>query len=304
MEKVSVIMPTYGKPELLSRSIRSVQNQTYPEWELIIVDDNNPETEGRKQTETLMAQYAADKRIRYIKHEHNMNGSAARNTGIAAATGDYIAFLDSDDEYAPERLERCVKALSECSDPKYAGVYTGCEITQDGKTIRRRTEIKSGNFIAQTLAAGFPLSSGSNLFMRADVVRELNGFDTSFRRHQDYEFLVRYFRKYSLIAIPDILLVKNEIGANRQKTEVFYKTKVQYLEKYKDDIAKLSKSEQAYIYAEHYLNLQSTAFNEHKYNRFFQFTGKAFAKRPGYTVLRTGKLFARTILGRSGKVNA
>lgn len=55
MEKVSVIMPTYGKPELLSRSIRSVQNQTYPEWELIIVDDNNPETEGRKQTETLMA---------------------------------------------------------------------------------------------------------------------------------------------------------------------------------------------------------------------------------------------------------
>ena len=138
MEKVSVIMPTYGKPELLSRSIRSVQNQTYPEWELIIVDDHNPETEGRKQTETLMAQYAADKRIRYIKHEHNMNGSAARNTGIAAATGDYIAFLDSDDEYAPERLERCVKALSECSDPKYAGVYTGCEITQDGKTIRRR----------------------------------------------------------------------------------------------------------------------------------------------------------------------
>ena len=103
MEKVSVIMPTYGKPELLGRSIRSVQNQTYPEWELIIVDDNNPETEGRKQTETLMEQYAADKRIRYIKHEHNMNGSAARNTGIAAATGDYIAFLDSDDEYAPER---------------------------------------------------------------------------------------------------------------------------------------------------------------------------------------------------------
>ena len=115
--------------------------------------------------------------------------------------------------------------------------------------------------------------------------------------------MVRYFRKYSLIAIPDILLVKNEIGANRQKTEVFYKTKVQYLEKYKADIAKLSKAEQAYIYAEHYLNLQSTAFNEHKYNRFFQFTGKAFVKRPGYTVLRTGKLFARTILGRSGNIN-
>lgn len=304
MKIVSVIMPTYGKPELLARSIRSVQNQTYSKWELIIVDDNNPKTKARKQTETLMAQYAGDKRIRYIKHDHNMNGSAARNTGIAAATGDYIAFLDSDDEYIPDRLEECVKTLSECSDPKYAGVYTGCEIKQDGKTIRRRTEIKSGNFIVQTLAAGFPLSSGSNLFMRTDVVRELNGFDASFRRHQDFEFLVRYFRKYSLIAIPDILLIKNEVGVNRLKTDDFYNTKALYLEKYKDDITKQSKSEQAYIYAEHYLNLQSTAFNEHKYKQFFQFTGKAFTKRPAYTILRTGKLFARTILGRSGKVNA
>ena len=303
MKKVSVVMPTYGKPELLIRSIRSVQKQTYTEWELIIVDDNNPETEERKQTETLMSQYENDKRIRYIRHEHNKNGSAARNTGIVAATGDYIAFLDSDDEYAPERLERCVKELSECSDPKYAGVYTGCEITQDEKTIRRRTEVKSGNFIAQALAAGFPLSAGSNLFMRADVVRELNGFDTSFRRHQDYEFLVRYFRKYNLIAIPDILLIKNEIGANRQNTEEFYKTKIRYLEKYKDDIEKMSKEEQAYIYAEHYLSLQSTAFSEHKLNLFFQFTGKAFLKRGGYTVLRTGKLLAKTILGRSGNVN-
>lgn len=304
MEKVSVIMPTYGKPKLLSKSIKSVQNQTYSEWELIIVDDNNPNTEDRKQTEIVVSQFQKDKRIRYIKHEYNKNGSAARNTGIAVASGAYISFLDSDDEYVSERLERCVKALSECSDPNYLGVYTGCKITQDGKTIRRRTEIKSGNFIVETLAAGFPLSSGSNLFMRAEVVRELKGFDTSFFRHQDYEFLVRYFRKYSLIAIPDILLIKNEIGANRQNTELFYKTKIQYLEKYKDDITKLSKSEQTYIYAEHFLSLQSTAFNEFRVSCFVQFTIKAFMKRPCYTILRTGKLFARTILRRSGKVNS
>lgn len=304
MEKVSVIMPTYGKPEFLDQSIRSVQNQTYSEWELIVVDDNNPETEERRQTEKLMRKYEVDKRIRYIKHEHNMNGSAARNTGIAAAMGGYIAFLDSDDEYAAKRLERCVRALSECSNPKYKGAYTGCEIVQNGKIIRRRTEIQSGNFIKQTLAAGFPLSSGSNLFMRADVVRELKGFDTSFRRHQDYEFLVRYFRKYSLLAIPEILLIKNEIGVNRQNTELFYKTKIQYLNKYKDDIMKLKKSEQTYIYAEHYLGLQSTAFCEHKIKQCFYFTGKAFVNRPFYTILRTCKLAARTVLGRNGKINA
>lgn len=303
MERVSVILPTYGEPKLLRKSINSVQNQTYPEWELIIVDDNNPNSKERKLTEMLMSQYKSDKKIQYIKHEHNKNGSAARNTGIAAANGDYIAFLDSDDEYAPERLERCVKALAECKNLKYAGVYTGCEIKHNGKTIRRRTNIKSGCFITQTLAAGFPLSSGSNLFMRADVVRELNGFDISFRRHQDYEFLVRYFRKYSLIAIPEVLLVKNEVGDNRQKTEVFYKTKMQYLEKYKDDIAKLNKPERKYIYSEHYLTLQSTAFTERNLSQFLLLTRKAFVNRPGYTVLRTCKLLVRTVLRRNGKVN-
>ena len=298
MERVSVIMPTYGEPKMLSKSINSVQNQTYPEWELIIVDDNNPNTKERKQTEMIMRQFESDKQIRYIKHEHNKNGSAARNTGIAAANGAYIAFLDSDDEYAPKRLERCVKALVECKDSKYAGVYTGCEIKHDGKMIRRRTEIKSGNFITQTLAAGFPLSSGSNLFMRADVVRELNGFDVSFRRHQDYEFLVRFFRKYCLIAIPEVLLIKNESGTNRQNLELFYNTKRQYLKKYSSDIERLSKSEKNYIYTEHYLNLQSTAFNERKTIEFIRFTFKSLIRKPFYTIIRTSKLFAKRILKR------
>lgn len=298
MKKVSVIMPTYGKPELLIRSIKSVQNQTYPEWELIIVDDNNPDTDYRKQTEMCMKQFENIKCIRYIKHEYNKNGSAARNTGIAAATGDYIAFLDSDDEYMPERLKLCVKALEECKGSKYAGVYTGCKITRNGKLVRNRTDIKSGNFIVQTLAAGFPLSSGSNLFMKADVVRELGGFDTAFRRHQDYEFLVRYFRKYSLIAIPEVLLIKNELGTNRQNVDSFYNTKRQYISKYFADIQKLSKSEKKYIYAEHYLSLQSTAFSEHKIQKFMHFTLKSIIKRPIYTMIRTSKLFARTVLKR------
>jgi len=303
MEKVSIIMPTYGSHGCLDKSIQSVMNQTYTDWELIIVDDNNPDTEARKETEQLVKMYQEDERIRYIQHNHNRNGSAARNTGISCAVGSYIAFLDSDDEYMPRRLIRCVESLSECTDPTFAGVYTGCEITQNGKIIRRRTNIKSGNFITEALAAGFPLSSGSNLFIRSDVVRELDGFDTSFRRHQDYEFLVRFFRKYSLIAIPDILLVKNEIGINRQNTEMFYKTKRNYLEKYEKDIKKLSNKDQKYIYVEHYLSLQSTAFNQHKVGQFCKFTFCAFKKRSTYTVIRTAKLFVRTILGKHGKVN-
>lgn len=301
--KVSVVLPTYGDPVFLSRSIESVQQQSYPHWELIVVDDNDPAAEARRRTEAVMAAYREESRIYYIQHNQNRNGAAARNTGIARAAGEYIAFLDSDDEYAPQRLEHCLAALEGAPDP-WAGVYTGCEIWQNGQLVRRRTHIKSGNFLAETLAAAFPLSSGSNLFLRAQVVRELGGFDEDFRRHQDYEFLVRYFRRYSLLALPEVLLTKHELGANRPNLDAFQKTKCQYLEKYRPEISALRPTQRATVYAEHALGLQAAALAEGRPGAFCRFTVQALVRRPGYTLIRTAKLFGRRILGRSGRVEA
>ena len=86
MIQISVIIPTYGTPIFLENSIQSVLNQTFQDLELIIVDDNNPDTEARQKTEELVERYIKiDNRIRYIKHEHNKNGAVARNTGFAIA---------------------------------------------------------------------------------------------------------------------------------------------------------------------------------------------------------------------------
>ncbi|MGG6496129.1 UNVERIFIED_CONTAM: glycosyltransferase family 2 protein, partial [Bacteroidetes bacterium 56_B9] len=90
--------------------------------EVIVVDDNNPEMPARKRTELLMQQYAENAKVKYIKHEHNKNGAAARNTGIQIAKGEYIAFLDDDDEYYKNRIRICVDTLSE--NPEYDAVYT------------------------------------------------------------------------------------------------------------------------------------------------------------------------------------
>ena len=96
----SVIMPVYNAEKYLDESILSVLNQTYKNWELIVVDDNDPETEERKQTEKMLSDFASkDSRIHYVRHPRNLNGAAARSTGIRQAQGEYIAFLDSDDEY-------------------------------------------------------------------------------------------------------------------------------------------------------------------------------------------------------------
>jgi glycosyltransferase involved in cell wall biosynthesis len=144
MPKVSVIIPTYGIPDRLEKTIQSVLNQTYSDLELIVVDDNNPDTENRRLTTKIVQSVQnQDERLIYICHEKNKNGSAARNTGIRAARGEYISLLDSDDEYTPERIERCINALTNSRDPKAKGVYTGCEYRRNNQKYRVMQNMQS-----------------------------------------------------------------------------------------------------------------------------------------------------------------
>ena len=249
MAEVSIIIPSYGRPTYLDRAIKSVLTQTFTDWELIIVDDNNPETE------TLMLNYSAYNNIKYLKHDKNKNGAAARNTGINIATGKYITFLDDDDEYLPKRLEKCVTVLNKKENGTYGGVYTGREFRRNGKTYYNHVNVRNGNYMVDTLKCTFMLCSGSNLFIRADIVRELGGFDESFLRHQDYEFLVRFFRKYDLIAIPEILTIKNQLNANTPNAEKMYKIKQHYWNKFQTDIEKLEPEVQKQVYFNGYLQL-------------------------------------------------
>lgn len=272
---ISVIIPTYGNPKFLDVSIKSVINQTYQNWELIIVDDNNPETTARKKTEELVLNYLkSDLRVKYIKHERNKNGAVARNTGFAVAKGKYISLLDSDDEYMPERLQKCYDAMERAS-LNVGGVYTGCEFKRLGTTYLKYKEVKDGNFLVDTLACKFMFCTGSNIFVRKSVVDELNGFDGAFLRHQDYEFLVRLFEKYSLISIPELLVIKNNENYNLPNIEKQIAIKKQYLEKFKYIINKLSKKEANYIMHGNYINIAENAMAQNKFKVANEFYSKA-----------------------------
>src|SRR5699024_12674415 len=90
---VSVIIPTYGQPTNLITSINSVLDQDYSAVEIILVDDNNPDTDARLKTEKLMFEnFNEISNVKYLKHEVNKNGSAARNTGFKYSHGKYICF--------------------------------------------------------------------------------------------------------------------------------------------------------------------------------------------------------------------
>lgn len=277
MIKVSVIIPTYGIPVYLEKAIQSVLSQTLSEFELIIVDDNDPRTEARKKTESIVEKYIhADSRVKYLRHEHNMNGAVARNTGFSVAKGKYISLLDSDDEYKASRLQACYDAM-ESAPFSVAGVYTGCEFRRHGKVYHVEKKVPSGNFLVKTLACTFMFCTGSNVFVRKSVVDQLDGFDGNFLRHQDYEFLVRLFEKYSLIGLSEILVIKNNENTNMPNLEKQEAIKKQYLSKFAYILDMLPQQDVNYIKHCNYIKLAECAVarcNFKSANRYYSEAAK------------------------------
>ncbi len=254
---VSVIITTYHNEAYLPRAVECVLHQTYPAVELIVVDDNPPESDARRATEAVMKRYP---QAVYLKHPENRNGAAARNTGIRAAKGTYIAFLDNDDVYFRTHLSDCVRALE--THPECGAVLCGVVKIRGGNCwdVVRPPE---GDLIRALFLSETALGTGSNLFVRAGLVRETGGFDESFRRHQDVEFGVRLFSLCDACRIPEVQIVKEMDGfSNRPDFERFRATKEHFIQKFERELASLSKEEQARFYAGQWSSLLYAACSE------------------------------------------
>src|SRR3990167_7894784 len=118
MPLVTVIIPTYNRFELLKKALVSVLNQSFEDFEVLIIDDCSQDQTSR------IPEYSADSRIRYIKNDRNKGMSAVRNIGIRNSKGTYIAFLDDDDEWMPDKLEKQMSLLIP-GPPNLGAVYTG-----------------------------------------------------------------------------------------------------------------------------------------------------------------------------------
>lgn len=103
---VSIITPSYNTAKFIGKTIESIQNQTYQNWEMIIVDDCSPDN-----TDDVVAEYLKDKRIKYIKNDKNSGAAVSRNRALREAKGKWIAFLDSDDLWMPEKLEKQISFM-------------------------------------------------------------------------------------------------------------------------------------------------------------------------------------------------
>lgn len=221
---VSVIIPTHKGSSIVRRAVDSVLKQTYKNIEIIVVDDNGLFTDEQIKTEKALEQYINDNKIKYIPHEHNINGSAARNTGAKYAKGKFITLLDDDDEYLPEKVEMQVECFNKLSD-EYGLVYCGIQIDYGEKTLCRRP-LAQGDLFKDLLFHNVVIGSDT-LMVRTDYYREINGFDESFKRHQDFEFTARISYKWKIMAIDKIGVKSYELNRNnptKHDLKVLYRT--------------------------------------------------------------------------------
>ncbi len=198
---VSVIIPTFNRRVLLERAVQSVLAQTFEYFELLIVDDGSTD-DTRLFLERLRRR---DPRVRFLVHEKNRGGSAARNTGIRAARGAYLAFLDSDDTWHPQKLERQVDVLRDA--PANVGlIFSGHRLIDKEGTVMQTWAVdpEFQGELAEPILKGY-FYSIITVLARREVFETVGLFDERLPSCQDWDMWIRVSKHYRMRGVPELL---------------------------------------------------------------------------------------------------
>lgn len=211
---VSVIITTYNRHDFLQDAIASVEQQSYETIELIVVDGHSTESPAYIVN---AADHDRFEDVIFIRHDENRGVSAARNSGMQAASGEYIALLDDDDIWLPEKIERQVQAF-ELADDDVGLVYTGVKsVTDDGEAISVRTPTHDGDVTKALLSGlGIPLSS---IIIRQDVLDIAGEFEDDMQTYEDREWIIR-LSDHSPFAVVDEPLVTSRRGGSTDRHQL------------------------------------------------------------------------------------
>lgn len=217
---VSVVITTcMREPEILDRAVQSVLRQTYSDWELIIVDDS-PKQYEKRMAIRQMIERMDDQRIQYIAHEVNSGACVARNTGLGIAKGEYIAYLDDDDEWLPDKLAVQVRKAEEAG-AETALIYCAWEVMEDktGRVNPKKLEVHRG-FIYDSLILNNYIGSTSYPLIRTECLRAVGGFDPLMQSVQDGDMWLRLAQKYRIDCVEQVLVRYHRHEGERITTNV------------------------------------------------------------------------------------
>lgn len=220
MPRVSVVMPTYNGVSrgFLPFAIESVLAQSFSNLELIIVDDGS--TDGTKE---LCEGYLVDPRVRYV-YQKNSGVSVARNNGIAQSRGEYISFLDDDDVWVPEKLEKQFEIIERVDCKMFGLCYSAlaCIDCAGERTGAIQSHHASGNVFFKMLCENIVDCTSSVLTPRS-VLEDVGDFDVGMSHAEDYDLWLRIAKKYNVYSVDEPLVLYREHGdklsANLDKIE-------------------------------------------------------------------------------------
>lgn len=239
---VSVIIPSYNRAFSIGRAIQSVLDQTYKNLELIIVDDGSTDN-----TEEVVKDFK-NPQIRYIKHKQNKGGGAARNTGIKSAKGEFIAFLDSDDQWLPSKVRKQLDIFQ--NSPEQTGVvFCGVYYVdyKSGKIIDTIEPDYRGDILDVILNRG----SGPSLpaaVVKRECFNKAGLFDERFPSYQDADLWVRIAKLYQFDYAKECLV---KFSRNHKQISTDEEARITgrelFLDKYSNLLPRLTKSKLHYM---------------------------------------------------------
>lgn len=198
MNKISVIITTYNRANLLKDAIGSVLGQSYQDFELIVVDDHSEE-----DPKSVVEEFQ-DERISYIRHETNRGDAAAKNTGIKNARGEYIITLDDDDLFAPWALEELIRQFEKSTEDNLGCVYGwSWWVYHKGETLKLLTPQEKG----QIFNAALKNQIFTNMLLKREVFDTVGFYDETLESAYDTDFTLRLVQAYSCDFVPRILFI-------------------------------------------------------------------------------------------------
>jgi glycosyltransferase involved in cell wall biosynthesis len=207
MKKVSVVIPNYNYGRYISDAIDSAFGQTLKPHEVIVVDDGSTD-------DSLEVLKKFEGRITVIR-QTNQRAAGARNAGAKAATGEFLAFLDADDYWHPQKLEKQIEKIE--GDPEVGLVHCGMlYVDQEGNEISEHLEGQEG-WVAEKLLKFQPviIGPGSSTLVRKDVFQDVGGYDTDLQNSEDWDFSLRVAKKYKFAFVEEPLVYYRQHGSGK-----------------------------------------------------------------------------------------
>lgn len=285
---VSVVIPTYKRADKLKRAIDSVTGQTYPELEILVVNDNEADDEYTERLKRLFSDIK-DPRVHLIMQEKHINGAAARNAGIKAARGEYIAFLDDDDLWDKRKIERQVDTLSSL-DGSYGAVSTLFRSFLDDKIISRSLPYKDGRIWEDILLRNVDVTTCS-ILIRRTALDETGYFDENLSRHQEVQLLACLAHRYKIYLLREYLLFVDAWGENNPDSRKILKCKKDFLRSVKPLMDELPPRRRRRIITMHQFEVAYVFWKEKNYAKAVGYMRPLFRDPAAcyYAVLRVIK---------------